>query len=469
MTPTQEESIQFQQQALQKGAPILPVVRSCRVGDGILSLSEEEQERLRAVASSFEDAIQFLIPASGSGSRMFAFLEEYLAQPSLELAEKAERFFSRLPEFALFRKLPAPMQSAYQTGALTLAELIHFLLNPAGLNYGQKPKALIPFHIHEPIILNAFQEHLLQNQQITAGSIAYHFTIQDEFKAVFLEDISSLSTLTSSAYDVSFSSQNKDTNAFIFDANLTIVTDENGQPLRRPAGHGTLLQNLAALNAKYILVKNIDNIQHYTQKQASIENWQVLLGLQIEVRSALLRFVENMDIEGCKQWNQRMGLFESERLDSLDINEWVELLNRPLRVCGMVRNNGQPGGGPFYMEYNGMLTKQIVEKVQLTSHPKASQLLLQSAYFNPVLMVLSPCNLKDEPHDLSQFADPSSYLIVEKIHQGKAIGFIEQPGLWNGAMAHWNTLFVEVPSEAFSPVKTVLDLLDFAHQANKGA
>lgn len=469
MTPTQEESIQFQQQALQKGAPILPVVRSCRVGDGILSLSEEEQERLRAVASSFEDAIQFLIPASGSGSRMFAFLEEYLAQPSLELAEKAERFFSRLPEFALFRKLPAPMQNAYQTGSLTLAELIHFLLNPAGLNYGQKPKALIPFHIHEPIILNAFQEHLSQNQQITAGSIAYHFTIQDEFKAVFLEDISSLSTLTSSAYDVSFSSQNKDTNAFIFDANLTIVTDENGQPLRRPAGHGTLLQNLAALNAKYILVKNIDNIQHYTQKQASIENWQVLLGLQIEVRSALLRFVENMDIEGCKQWNQRMGLFESERLDSLDINEWVELLNRPLRVCGMVRNNGQPGGGPFYMEYNGMLTKQIVEKVQLTSHPKASQLLLQSAYFNPVLMVLSPCNLKDEPHDLSQFADPSSYLIVEKIHQGKAIGFIEQPGLWNGAMAHWNTLFVEVPSEAFSPVKTVLDLLDFAHQANKGA
>lgn len=469
MTPTQEESIQFQQQALQKGAPILPVVRSCRVGDGILSLSEEEQERLRAVASSFEEAIQFLIPASGSGSRMFAFLEEYLAQPSLELAEKAERFFSRLHEFALFRKLPAPMQNAYQTGALTLAELIHFLLNPAGLNYGQKPKALIPFHIHEPIILNAFQEHLSQNQQITAGSIAYHFTIQDEFKAVFLEDISSLSTLTSSAYDVSFSSQNKDTNAFVFDANLTIVTDENGQPLRRPAGHGTLLQNLAALNAKYILVKNIDNIQHYTQKQASIENWQVLLGLQIEVRSALLRFVENMDIEGCKQWNQRMGLFESERLDSLDINEWVELLNRPLRVCGMVRNNGQPGGGPFYMEYNGMLTKQIVEKVQLTSHPKASQLLLQSAYFNPVLMVLSPCNLKDEPHDLSQFADPSSYLIVEKIHQGKAIGFIEQPGLWNGAMAHWNTLFVEVPSEAFSPVKTVLDLLDFAHQANKGA
>jgi hypothetical protein len=469
MMPNQDETIQLQQQALQKGAPILPVVRSCRVGDGILSLSEEEQERLRAVAGSFEEAIQFFIPASGSGSRMFAFLHEYLTQPSLELAEKAERFFSRLPEFALYRKLPVSIQNAYQTGALTLSELIHFLLNPNGLNYGQKPKALIPFHIHEPIILNAFQEHLLQNQLLSKGPIAYHFTIQDEFKAAFLEDISSLSALTSGTYDVTFSSQNKDTDAYVFDERLTIVEDENGQPLRRPAGHGTLLQNLAALNAKYILVKNIDNIQHYTQKQASVENWQVLLGLQIEVRSALFRFVETMDIEGFKQWNQRMGLFESDLIESLNINEWVELLNKPLRVCGMVRNNGQPGGGPFYMEYNGMLTKQIVEKVQLSSHPRASQLLLQSAYFNPVLMVLSPCNLKDEPHDLSLFADPSSYLIVEKNHQGKAVRFVEQPGLWNGAMAHWNTLFVEVPSAAFSPVKTALDLLDFAHHANKGA
>lgn len=469
MMPNQDETIQLQQQALQKGAPILPVVRSCRVGDGILSLSEEEQERLRAVAGSFEEAIQFFIPASGSGSRMFAFLHEYLTQPSLELAEKAERFFSRLPEFALYRKLPVSIQNAYQTGALTLSELIHFLLNPNGLNYGQKPKALIPFHIHEPIILNAFQEHLLQNKLLSKGPIAYHFTIQDEFKAAFLEDISSLSALTSGTYDVTFSSQNKDTDAYVFDERLTIVEDENGQPLRRPAGHGTLLQNLAALNAKYILVKNIDNIQHYTQKQASVENWQVLLGLQIEVRSALFRFVETMDIEGFKQWNQRMGLFESDLIESLNINEWVELLNKPLRVCGMVRNNGQPGGGPFYMEYNGMLTKQIVEKVQLSSHPRASQLLLQSAYFNPVLMVLSPCNLKDEPHDLSLFADPSSYLIVEKNHQGKAVRFVEQPGLWNGAMAHWNTLFVEVPSAAFSPVKTALDLLDFAHHANKGA
>jgi hypothetical protein len=469
MMPNQDETIQLQQQALQKGAPILPVVRSCRVGDGILSLSEEEQERLRAVAGSSEEAIQFFIPASGSGSRMFAFLHEYLTQPSLELAEKAERFFSRLPEFALYRKLPVSMQNAYQTGALTLSELIHFLLNPDGLNYGQKPKALIPFHIHEPIILNAFQEHLLQNQLLSKGPIAYHFTIQDEFKAAFLEDISSLSALTSGTYDVTFSSQNKDTDAFVFDERLTIVVDENGQPLRRPAGHGTLLQNLAALNAKYILVKNIDNIQHYTQKQASIENWQVLLGLQIEVRSALFRFVETMDIEGFKQWNQRIGLFESDLIESININQWVELLNKPLRVCGMVRNNGQPGGGPFYMEYNDMLTKEIVEKVQLSSHPRASQLLLQSAYFNPVLMVLSPCNLKDEPHDLSLFADPSSYLIVDKNHQGKAVRFVEQPGLWNGAMAHWNTLFVEVPSAAFSPVKTALDLLDFAHHANKGA
>jgi hypothetical protein len=469
MTPTQEESIQFQQQALQKGAPILPVVRSCRVGDGILALSEEEQERLRAVASSFEEAIQFFIPASGSGSRMFAFLEEYAMQPSQELAEKAERFFSRLPEFALYRKLPAAMQNAYQTGALTLSELIHFLLNPAGLNYGQKPKARIPFHIHEPVVLNAFQEHLSQNQALTKGPIAYHFTIQEEFESAFLTDINALSALTSMNYEVTFSSQDKATDAYVFDDQLQLVNDTDGQPLRRPAGHGTLLQNLEALNAQYLLVKNIDNVQHFSQRQLSIENWQFLLGLQIEVRNALRGFLKHEDRDGLLNWNARMGMFAQESLTSLTLKEWKELLNRPLRVCGMVRNNGQPGGGPFFVEINGVLSKQIVEKAQLTNHPSASQLLLQSAYFNPVLMVLSPCDLQDKPQALAKFADPSSYFVVDKNQRGKAVRFIEQPGLWNGAMAHWNTLFVEVPSAAFSPVKTVLDLLDFAHQANKGA
>ena len=469
MEPTEEAYIQAQKAALQAGPPVLQVVRPCRLGDGILTFTTEEQERLRNVAASFDEAIQFFIPASGSGSRMFAFLEEFLTQSGLEVAEQAERFYSRLPEFALFRKLPTAIQNAYHAGTLTLAELIQFLLYPTGLSYASQPKARIPFHIHEPVVLNAFQEHLSQNQALTKGPIAYHFTIQEEFKSAFLTDVNALSALTSMTYEVTFSSQDKATDAYVFDDQHQIVNDTNGQPLRRPAGHGTLLQNLEALNAQYLLVKNIDNVQHFSQRQLSIENWQFLLGLQIDVRNALRGFLKHEDREGLLNWNARMGMFAQESLISLTTKDWKDLLNRPLRVCGMVRNNGQPGGGPFYVEINGMLSKQIVEKAQLTNHPSASQLLLQSAYFNPVLMVLSPCDLQNKPQALEQFTDPTSYFVVDKNQRGKAVRFIEQPGLWNGAMAHWNTLFVEVPSAAFSPVKTVLDLLDFAHQANKGA
>jgi hypothetical protein len=317
--------------------------------------------------------------------------------------------------------------------------------------------------------LNAFQEHLTQNHNLTSGEIAYHFSIQQEFEGEFLNELTNLSAVTSRAYQVSFSSQDKNTDAFVFDAHEAVVLDDAGQPLRRPAGHGTLLKNLEALKASYILVQNIDNVQHYSQKQERIANWQFLLGLQIEIRAAFRGFIEKNDIQGFQLWNQRFKMFEQELITSLSDKEWIELLNRPLRVCGMVPNHGQPGGGPFFMDLNGQTTKQIIEKAQLSSHTNASQLLLQSTYFNPVLMVLSPCNLKDEAHDLHQFSDPSSYLIVEKSHQGKLVRFMEKPGLWNGSMAHWNTLFVEVPSAAFSPVKTVLDLLDFAHQANKGA
>jgi len=463
------DQLKQQRHAIMAGPPILPVEKPCRLGDGILLLSEEEQERLRTIArTSFVD-VQFFIPASGSGSRMFSFLEEFLEQPSAEGAQQAERFFSKLPAFSFFSKLPSSLQNAYFEGTLALHDLIRFLLDPDGLNFGQIPKGLIPFHVHEPITLNAFQEHLAQGANLTMGTTKYHFTIQQEFEYAFIQAQNELSALTNQTYDLDFSTQDKNTDAFVFDAQFELLIDADGSPLRRPAGHGTLLQNLAALKAPYILVKNIDNVQHFSQKQQSVDNWRYLLGLQMDIRSQLSTFLAARDFEGLIQWNAQIGLFDPENLRELNVDAWTELLNRPLRVCGMVRNNGQPGGGPFWLQLNGQNTKQIVEKTQLVGHPQMSQLMLQSAYFNPVLMVLSPCDLNNQPHDLTQFADPESYFVVEKTQQGKKVQFVEQPGLWNGAMAKWNTLFVEVPSEVFSPVKTVLDLLEFAHLANKGA
>ena len=174
-----------------------------------------------------------------------------------------------------------------------------------------------------------------------------------------------------------------------------------------------------------------------------------------------------LDFAALCEWNLQFGLFEQAWLLQQAQQNWHALLNRPFRICGMVRNDGQPGGGPFYVEKDGAKSKQIVEKSQLTHVPIASKLLLQSTHFNPVLMVLSPCDLEGKAHDLQQFKDPEACFVVEKHQGGEKVKFVEQPGLWNGAMAHWNTLFVELPSAIFSPVKSVVDLLENAHLANK--
>jgi hypothetical protein len=356
---------------------------------------------------------------------------------------------------------------AYQDGKLQLETLIEHLLGEEKLNYGKTPKGLIPFHVHEPFVLNPFQEHLLQASNLIFDNCQFHFTIQQEFEAAFEQSIQELEALTSQKYAVSYSTQDAATDAFVFKQDGSLLCNEKGEALRRPAGHGTLLQNLQAISAEYILVKNIDNVQHFTQLDTSNQNWEFLVGLQIELRTQLKSFVANNDFAAICTWNQQFGLFEQEWLLQQAQQNWHALLNRPFRICGMVRNDGQPGGGPFYVEKDGLKSKQIVEKSQLTHLPNASKLLLQSTHFNPVLMVLSPCDLEGKPHDLQQFKDPEACFVVEKNQGGEKVKFVEQPGLWNGAMAHWNTLFVELPSAIFSPVKSVVDLLENAHLANK--
>jgi hypothetical protein len=465
----EQRSIAQQLEFIQHGAHPLAVMSPCRVGDGILSLSEDQKEQFRQLAHQSAVAVTLFIPASGSGSRMFEFLKEFIHYPNPENAQKAARFYSRLSEFALFRKLPQKFQKNYLDGKLQLEELIDYLLGPEWLNFANTPKGLIPFHIQEPFILNPFQEQLLQAAQLSVAHCQYHFTIQQEFEQDFKVAIDQIEALTSRTYEVTYSVQDPSTDAFVFKSDGQLFKDQNGRVVRRPAGHGTLLRNLDVLDAEYILVKNIDNVQHFSQQTTSNITWEVLLGLQMQIRSDLKQFVKRNDFDGLCSWNERYALYDQQWLTEQKHNAWQELLNRPLRVCGMVKNDGQPGGGPFFVSINGQKSKQIVEKAQLTQLPKASQLLLQSTHFNPVMMVLSPCDLDGKPHLLENFVDHSTYFVVDKQQDGESVKFVEQPGLWNGAMAHWNTLFVEVPSIVFSPVKSVLDLLDLAHQANKGA
>lgn len=463
----QQTAISEQLAFIQNATTPFEVLSACRVGDGILAFADEQKEAYRQLAKQNALSIAYFVPASGSGSRMFEFLYEFVQHPNAENSQQAARFFSRLSEFALYRKLPLTLRMAYQDGKLQLETLIEHLLGEEKLNYGKTPKGLIPFHVHEPFVLNPFQEHLIQASNLIFDNCQFHFTIQQEFEAAFEHSIQELEALTSQKYAVSYSTQDAATDAFIFKQDGSLLRNDKGEALRRPAGHGTLLQNLQAISAEYILVKNIDNIQHFTQLDTSNQNWEFLVGLQIELRTQLKSFVANNDFAALCTWNQQFGLFEQEWLLQQAQQNWHALLNRPFRICGMVRNDGQPGGGPFYVEKDGLKSKQIVEKSQLTHLPNASKLLLQSTHFNPVLMVLSPCDLEGKPHDLQQFKDPEACFVVEKNQGGEKVKFVEQPGLWNGAMANWNTLFVELPSAIFSPVKSVVDLLENAHLANK--
>jgi hypothetical protein len=211
-------------------------------------------------------------------------------------------------------------------------------------------------------------------------------------------------------------------------------------------------------------VKNIDNLQHFSQSEASTAQWKILVGLLDQLKEAFSGLAQQPSLVEFEKLNKRFHFLPENELKTEA--ELIQFISRPIRVCGMVRNEGQPGGGPFYVQKNGETRKQIVEKAQLANTDKVNALLMQSTHFNPVMMALDFKDFNGKQYDLAQFTDEDAFFIVEKSHLGKAIRFIEQPGLWNGCMAKWNTIFIEIPNEVFTPVKTVLDLLQITHQSN---
>ena len=224
------------------------------------------------------------------------------------------------------------------------------------------------------------------------------------------------------------------------------------------------MTNLNRVEADYVLIRNIDNIQHTTKSQPSLDVWSNLLALSMQIKKELHEVWHNPSKELLIQINTKYQLVDSEYLESISNSaEILELINRPLRICGMVKNSGQPGGGPFWVKNNGKLTKQIVEKAQISADKFHQQILANSTHFNPVMIVASIKDFEGKKYNLLDFVDDQTYFVVTKNHKGKSIQYIENPGLWNGSMSEWNSVFVEIPSDVFSPVKTVLDLLDERH------
>jgi hypothetical protein len=261
----------------------------------------------------------------------------------------------------------------------------------------------------------------------------------------------------------SHSNQKKETDAFCFTADQELFV-EDGNPVRRPAGHGALLGNLNDLDNDLVLIKNIDNVQHLQKSEIGNRYWKVMIGVLNAFKADLRELKSDFSESGLKELNNKYQFLSEQEVEIILQQGIDSICNRPTRVCGMVKNEGKPGGGPFWVDHNGLISKQIIEKIQISDAEDQQSIVETSTHFNPVYIALSKSNVNGERLDLEEYVDHSLNLVVKKDHKGTSITYRELPGLWNGSMGDWNTIFVEVPVEVFSPVKSVVDLFSEAHR-----
>ncbi len=460
----QEDVILMQRSKVFGDQPSLELIAPCKINQGILSFSELELNEFRQKFLNDASTCAFFVPASGSGSRMFQFLHEFLKQPNAQNRGLVERFLNHISDFAFFKQLPISQQEKLLNNDYDLEGFIHFLLDAEGLQFQNLPKALVPFHVNGPFVLNPMQEHLVQGSLLKAGKVSFHFTIQPGLENLIHLCINNLIGITGNKFKFNFSSQNPSTDAVAFTPDAEVALDETGKVIKRPAGHGALLQNLQNIKEDLVFIKNIDNVQHYNKSNLGVETFQSLGGVLLSFKSDVLNFRKSCDLNEFNTIVEKYQLLPKGKSVELTIDEALLFLDRPSRICGMVKNEGQPGGGPFWVNNNGLVQKQIVEKAQIANSAEQFKILVQSTHFNPVMIICDYKRADRSHYDLVNFIDENTSFIVKKNHNGMEVSFSELPGLWNGSMSNWNTLFVEVPSATFSPVKTVLDLLEEAHQ-----
>lgn len=497
------ELIQQQYELLSNGIRCCLLKRAAVIGDGILQVSEEAQRRYIEFYENQCDAISIskFVPASGAASRMFKSLFKFLDcyKPK---TESINAFVNRTQEtdlsvfFVGLEKLPFyksvmkhipkfyPDYHSYGSDK-QMYLFVKCMLDTDKLNYGSFPKGLLPFHQYKDHVASAFVEHLFEASLYASSNAEahLHFTVSEQHKTMFEEKFEVIRDIvkekTNTKFNLHFSFQQSQTDTIVFDKDNQIMRDEQGQLLFRPSGHGALLSNLNAIDADVIFVKNIDNVVVYKYEKEMADYKKMLAGILLQLQSEtfeFLRTLENDTISDDKL--VAIALFLETELQvkispefkkyskTYQIEYLVDQLNRPMRVCGMVKNEGEPGGGPFWVkDEQGRESLQIVEMAQIDKTDRSQQQLLKDAtHFNPVDLV---CGIKDyngQIFDLNTFVDVDSGFVTHKTVGSQEIKVLELPGLWNGSMAGWISVFIEVPLHTFNPVKTVNDLLKPMHQ-----
>jgi len=488
------EQVNYQLKVLKQGFPFLKLEAAASTEKGIILTDKIKRDESVIEWENYKQTahkIVKFVPASGAASRMFknmfAFLNADYTSPQTDFEKQ---FFDHIKKFAFHKALcdKCKANNGKNIDAL-LSEgnyklIVANMLDKNGLNYGELPKALLLFHQYEDGSRTPMEEHLVEAALYASsnGEANVHFTVSHDHLALFKQRIAEKAEKYAQKfgiiYNISFSEQKPSTDTIAVNPDNTPFRNEDGTLLFRPAGHGALIENLTEIDADIVFIKNIDNVVPDRLKDETSIYKQVLAGLLVSLQKKAFEYLHLLDtgayshdqLEEMIRFLQRdlcCRRYDIKELEDADLVIYLRRkLNRPMRVCGVVKNVGEPGGGPF-LTYNqdGTVSLQILESTQIdTNNPEYKKMFIEGTHFNPVDLVCAIKDYKGNPFHLPDFVDSSTGFISHKSKNGRELKALELPGLWNGAMSDWNTIFVEVPLSTFNPVKTVNDLLREQHQ-----
>ncbi len=500
------KKVKDQIEIFKSGLPLINLQSAATIDDGIngiKKLSDAEKKHFIQFFDEKRDTISMIkfVPASGAATRMFKTLFNFLDAYDLD-KETINSFINRnkdsdlsvffvgLEKLPFYKSVLKALQKFYPDYESFYNDkqkyvFIKTMLDVDKLNYGFAPKGLLPFHEYKDHIATAFEEHLFESALYASstGEAKLHFTISEKYKHIFDDEFERIQEIvekkTGTKFHSSFSYQKESTDTIAVTPKDEPFREDDGQLVFRPSGHGALLENLNELDADIIFIKNIDNVVVFKYEKEVASYKKMLAGLLLEVQEQAFKYLEDLHekvisdnklIEIAEFLVNRLNVKVSREFEKYSkkyqIEYLVEKLDRPIRVCGMVKNEGEPGGGPFWVkEESGNVTLQIVESAQVDRKNKdQKEILKESTHFNPVDLVCGVKNYKGIKFDLRNYVDSRTSFITMKTNGGKDLKALELPGLWNGSMASWNSIFVEVPLITFNPVKTVTDLLKPTHQ-----
>ena len=489
-----EEQVKHQLQQFESGFPFLKLEAAAAIGKGIEAPTEQERneyiDKWNRYKAEGKKIVKF-VPASGAASRMFkdmfAFVDAAYDVPTTDFEKK---FFNNIKDFAFYEELDQTCKTNEGKGIESLISEGNYkavaanMLQSKGLNYGQLPKGMLLFHKYSEGLRTPMEEHLVEGALYASsnGEANVHFTVSHEHMPLFEKKVAekkdSYAKTYGINYNISFSEQKPSTDTIAANPDNTPFRNSDGSLLFRPGGHGALIQNLNDIDADVIFVKNIDNVVPDRLKEDTVTYKQLIAGILVSLQEKIFEYLRLLDtgnytheqLEEIIRFVQRDLCCRKNDIKELEDADLViylrNKLNRPTRVCGVVKNVGEPGGGPF-LTYNqdGTVSLQILESSQIDkSNTEYMKMFTEGTHFNPVDLVCAVKDYKGNAFNLPDFVDHTTGFISSKSKNGKELKALELPGLWNGAMSDWNTVFVEVPLSTFNPVKTVNDLLREQHQ-----